>query len=66
LKAAKADDKVENLDLALVTLKDHKQLSFWPSTVGAFVVALACLATDKESSCHLVMEVKFFSHQYEF
>jgi G2/mitotic-specific cyclin-B, other len=52
--------------MALLTLMDHKQLSFWPSTVGAAVVALACLATDKESACHLVMEVKFLSHQYEF
>ncbi|KAL6648536.1 hypothetical protein ACP70R_012760 [Stipagrostis hirtigluma subsp. patula] len=58
LKAAKADDRVEDLAkyLALLTLLDHKQLSFWPSTVAAAVVALACLATDKESSCHLVME----------
>ncbi|KAK3150923.1 hypothetical protein QOZ80_3AG0239440 [Eleusine coracana subsp. coracana] len=58
LKAAKADDKVEDLAkyLALLTLVDHKQLSFWPSTVAAAVVALACLATGKESSCHLVME----------
>ncbi|KAG8096958.1 hypothetical protein GUJ93_ZPchr0013g37958 [Zizania palustris] len=58
LKAAKADEKVEDLAkyLALLSLLDHKHLSFWPSTVAAAVVALACLATDNESSCHLVME----------
>ncbi|KAE8793450.1 cyclin-SDS-like [Hordeum vulgare] len=59
LKAAKADEKVEDLakHLSLLTLLDHKHLSYWPSTVAASVVALACLATDKESSCHRVMEV---------
>ena len=59
LKAAKADDRVADLAnyLSLLSLLNHKQLSFWPSTVAAAVVALACLATDKESSCHLVMEV---------
>ncbi|KAF7041654.1 hypothetical protein CFC21_051419 [Triticum aestivum] len=58
LKAAKADDKVEDLakHLALLTLLDHKHLAYWPSTVAASVVALACLATDRESSCHRVME----------
>ncbi|XP_062216336.1 cyclin-SDS-like isoform X2 [Phragmites australis] len=58
LKAAKADDKAEDMakNLALLSLLDHNQLSFWPSTVAAAVVALACLATDNESSCHLVME----------
>lgn len=58
LQAAKADDKVEDLakHLALLSLLDHKHLSFWPSTVAAAMVALACLATDNESSCHLVVE----------
>nr|AAN52744.1 Hypothetical protein [Oryza sativa Japonica Group] len=58
LKAANADDRVEDLAkyLALLSLLDHKHLSFWPSTVAAAVVALACLATNNESSCHLVME----------
>ncbi|XP_040378181.1 cyclin-SDS-like isoform X2 [Oryza brachyantha] len=58
LKAANADDRVEDLAkyLAMLSLLDHKHLSFWPSTVAAAVVALACLATDNESSCHLVME----------
>ena len=59
LKAAKADDRVADLAnyLSLLSLLNHKQLSFWPSTVAAAVVALACLATGKESSCQLVMEV---------
>uniref|UniRef100_A0A0E0NRV3 Uncharacterized protein n=1 Tax=Oryza rufipogon TaxID=4529 RepID=A0A0E0NRV3_ORYRU len=59
LKAANADDRVEDLAkyLALLSLLDHKHLSFWPSTVAAAVVALACLATNNESSCHLVMEL---------
>ncbi|CAL4929899.1 unnamed protein product [Urochloa decumbens] len=58
LKAAKADDRIADLakQLSLLTLLNHKQLSFWPSTVAAAVVALACLATNIESSCHLVME----------
>ncbi|KAG2553654.1 cyclin-SDS-like isoform X2 [Panicum virgatum] len=58
LKAAKADDRVADLAnyLSLLSLLNHKQLSFWPSTVAAAVVALACLATGKESSCQLVME----------
>lgn len=59
LKAAKADDRVADLAnyMALLSLLNHKLLSFWPSTVAAAVVALACLATNRESSCHLVMEV---------
>uniref|UniRef100_A0ACD5X0Q2 Uncharacterized protein n=1 Tax=Avena sativa TaxID=4498 RepID=A0ACD5X0Q2_AVESA len=58
LKAAKADDKMEDLakHLALLSLLDHKHLSYWPSTVAASVVALACLATNNQSSCHMVME----------
>jgi hypothetical protein len=43
--------------LALLSLVDHKHLSYWPSTVAASVVALACLATNKETSCKMVMEV---------
>jgi G2/mitotic-specific cyclin-B, other len=59
LKAANADDSVADLanHLAFLSLENPKQLSFWPSTVAAAVVALACLATGKEPSCHLVMEV---------
>lgn len=58
LKAANADDSVADLanHLAFLSLENPKQLSFWPSTVAAAVVALACLATGKEPSCHLVME----------
>ncbi|XP_047086610.1 cyclin-SDS-like [Lolium rigidum] len=59
LKAAKADDKVKDLakHLAFLSLLDHRHLSYWPSTVAASVVALACLATNKDSSCREVMEV---------
>ncbi|XP_020399264.1 cyclin, N-terminal domain containing protein isoform X3 [Zea mays] len=58
LKAANADDRVADLAnyLAFISLRNHEQLSFWPSTVAAAVVVLACLATNKESSCHLVTE----------
>ncbi|KAF8673811.1 hypothetical protein HU200_048567 [Digitaria exilis] len=58
LKAAKADDRVADLAnyLSSLSLLNHKQLSFWPSTVAAAVVGLACLATGNDSSCHLVME----------
>ncbi|KAM0886291.1 hypothetical protein ACQ4PT_029771 [Festuca glaucescens] len=58
LKAAKADDKVKDLakHLAFLSLLDHRHLSYWPSTVAASVVALACLATNKDSSCREVME----------
>lgn len=58
LKAVKADDRIANLAkyLASLSLLSPKQLSFWPSSVAAAVVALACLATNKESSCHSVME----------
>ncbi|KAM0880730.1 hypothetical protein ACQ4PT_033368 [Festuca glaucescens] len=58
LKAAEADDKVKDLakHLAFLSLLDHKHLSYWPSTVAASVVALACLATNKDSSCRVVME----------
>ncbi|KAF8718381.1 hypothetical protein HU200_025362 [Digitaria exilis] len=64
LKAAKADDRVEDLAnyLSSLSLLNHKQLSFWPSTVAAAVVALACLATGNDSSCHLVMEVNKQTH----
>ncbi|XP_020085746.1 cyclin-SDS-like isoform X1 [Ananas comosus] len=58
LKAAGADRKVEDLSryLAVLSLRDHERLSFWPSTVAAGLVILACLATNRDSSCHTVME----------
>ncbi|MQL78935.1 hypothetical protein Taro_011359 [Colocasia esculenta] len=58
LKAAKADETVENLAkyLAVLSLPDHERLSFWPSTVAAGLVILASLATDHDSSCNWVME----------
>nr|CAD1832945.1 unnamed protein product [Ananas comosus var. bracteatus] len=58
LKVAGADRKVEDLSryLAILSLRDHERLSFWPSTVAAGLVILACLATNRDSSCHMVME----------
>ncbi|KAH7656633.1 Cyclin-like protein, partial [Dioscorea alata] len=58
LKASGADAEVEALAryLAVLSLLDHERLSFWPSTVAASLVILASLATDHDSSCHLVME----------
>ncbi|XP_072991723.1 cyclin-SDS-like [Typha latifolia] len=58
LKTVRADAKVEHMArcLAVLTLLDHERLSFWPSTVAAGLVILACLATDQDSSCHTVME----------
>ncbi|KAJ6816805.1 cyclin-SDS-like [Iris pallida] len=58
LKAAKADMEVESLAryLAVLSLLDHKRLCFWPSTVAASLVILACLATNRDTSCLKVME----------
>ncbi|KAJ0987587.1 hypothetical protein J5N97_005943 [Dioscorea zingiberensis] len=58
LKAGRADAQVEALAryLAVLSLLDHEHLSFWPSTIAASLVILASLATDHDSSCHLVME----------
>ncbi|XP_020274665.1 cyclin-SDS-like [Asparagus officinalis] len=58
LKAANADAEVESLTryLAVLSLLDHERLCFWPSTVAAGLVILACLATSRDSSCLRVME----------
>ncbi|XP_072973808.1 cyclin-SDS-like isoform X1 [Typha angustifolia] len=58
LKAARANAEVEDLSrsLAVLSLLDHERLAFWPSTVAAGLVILACLATNHDSSCHMVME----------
>lgn len=59
LKAANADAEVESLTryLAVLSLLDHERLCFWPSTVAAGLVILACLATSRDSSCLRVLEV---------
>nr|DAD32282.1 TPA_asm: hypothetical protein HUJ06_011133 [Nelumbo nucifera] len=58
LKAASADEEVERRAkyLALLSLLDHEQLCYWPSTVAAGLVILACLAANRDSSCQCVME----------
>ncbi|WOL05679.1 cyclin-SDS-like [Canna indica] len=58
LKAAKADANVQNLSryLAILSLLDHERLSFKPSSVAAGLVILACLATNYDDSCQMVME----------
>ncbi|CAN1138303.1 SDS, partial [Linum perenne] len=47
LKAARADAKVEqrSLNLALLAVSDHEHLQYWPSTIAASVVILACMDT---------------------
>ncbi|XP_071708912.1 cyclin-SDS-like [Rutidosis leptorrhynchoides] len=52
LKAARADqdvDKTANY-LAILALLGHEQLCYWPSTVAASLVILACLADNSQSS----------------
>ncbi|KAI0494909.1 hypothetical protein KFK09_025055 [Dendrobium nobile] len=58
MKAARASTKVKGLcrHLAILTLLDHGILCFWPSTVAAGLVILACLATNNDSCCDVVLE----------
>ncbi|KAI3497985.1 hypothetical protein L1887_33660 [Cichorium endivia] len=52
LKAARADEDVDKTAkyLAVLTLLGHEQLCFWPSTVAASLVIIACLANNQHSS----------------
>ncbi|KAI3818372.1 hypothetical protein L1987_12178 [Smallanthus sonchifolius] len=52
LKAARADQGVAKTAkyLAESALLGHEQLCYWPSTVAASLVCLACLAENKQSS----------------
>ncbi|PWA76737.1 Cyclin, C-terminal domain-containing protein [Artemisia annua] len=52
LKAARADDDVDKIAkyLAVLALLGHEQLCYWPSTVAASLVILACLAENKQST----------------
>ncbi|PWA35938.1 Cyclin, C-terminal domain-containing protein [Artemisia annua] len=52
LKAARADEDVDKIAkyLALLALLGHEQLCYWPSTVAASLVILACLAENKQST----------------
>ncbi|CAN0871721.1 SDS, partial [Linum grandiflorum] len=47
LKAARADAEVEqrSLNLALLAVADHEYLQYWPSTIAASLVILACMDT---------------------
>ncbi|MFS7997976.1 putative cyclin domain-containing protein [Helianthus anomalus] len=52
LKAARSDEEVDKTAkyLAVLALLGHEQLCYWPSTVAASLVSLACLAGDEQSS----------------
>ncbi|CAG7866984.1 unnamed protein product [Brassica rapa] len=59
LKAARANPEVEKKarSLAITSLSDHTQLCFWPSTVAAGVVVLACSEHNKISAYQRVIKV---------
>nr|GEY02608.1 hypothetical protein [Tanacetum cinerariifolium] len=56
LKAARADEDVDKIAkyLAVLALLGHEQLCYWPSTVAASLVILACLAENKQSTCQQI------------
>lgn len=58
LKAAKADAVLEKRakNLAVLSLSAHEQLHYWPSTVAAALVILACLEFNQNAS-HKVIGV---------
>ncbi|KAK2998782.1 hypothetical protein RJ639_024346 [Escallonia herrerae] len=58
LKAARADDKMENTAkyLAVLAVQGHEQLRYWPSTVAAGLVILASLSANQGASWHQVAE----------
>ncbi|CAH8252344.1 unnamed protein product [Arabidopsis lyrata] len=59
LKAARANPEVERKakSLAVTSLSDHTQLCFWPSTVAAALVVLACIEHNKISAYQRVIKV---------
>ncbi|KAI3731680.1 hypothetical protein L1987_62869 [Smallanthus sonchifolius] len=59
LKAARADQGVAKTAkyLAESALLGHEQLCYWPSTVAASLVCLACLAENKQSSHQQITRV---------
>ncbi|CAN6907538.1 unnamed protein product, partial [Brassica oleracea] len=59
LKAARANPEVEKKarSLAITSLSDHTQLCFWPSTVAAGLVVLACSEHNKISAYQRVIKV---------
>ncbi|KAK2976176.1 hypothetical protein RJ640_012462 [Escallonia rubra] len=58
LKAARADEKMENSAkyLAVLAVQGHEQLRYWPSTVAAGLVILASLSANQGASWHQVAE----------
>ncbi|KAL0865054.1 hypothetical protein Bca101_044172 [Brassica carinata] len=58
LKAARANPEVERKAkyLAVTALSDHTQLCFWPSTVAAGLVVLACIEHNKISAYQRVIK----------
>ncbi|CAH8382406.1 unnamed protein product [Eruca vesicaria subsp. sativa] len=59
LKVARANPEVEKKarSLAVSSLSDHTQLCFWPSTVAAGLVILACIEHNKISAYQRVIKV---------
>ncbi|KAF3497733.1 hypothetical protein DY000_02057665, partial [Brassica cretica] len=59
LKAARANPEVgkKARSLAITSLSDHTQLCFWPSTVAAGLVVLACSEHNKISAYQRVIKV---------
>ncbi|KAG2319868.1 hypothetical protein Bca52824_013081 [Brassica carinata] len=59
LKAARANPEVERVakSLAVASLADHTQLCFWPSSVAAGLVVLACIKHNKISAYQRVIKV---------
>ncbi|XP_076960181.1 cyclin-SDS-like [Bidens hawaiensis] len=60
LKAARANQHVANTAkyLALQALFGHEQLCYWPSTVAASLVCLACLTENKQSSHQHITRIR--------
>ncbi|CAN7134231.1 unnamed protein product, partial [Brassica rapa subsp. narinosa] len=59
LKAARANREVERVakSFAVASLSDHTQLCFWPSSVAAGLVVLACIKHNKISAYQRVVKV---------
>ncbi|KAJ0669328.1 putative cyclin domain-containing protein [Helianthus annuus] len=60
LKAARAGQGVAKAAkrLAAHALLGHEQLSYWPSTVAASLVCLACLTVNKQSSHQQITRIR--------
>ncbi|KAK1412103.1 hypothetical protein QVD17_33090 [Tagetes erecta] len=64
LKAARADQGVAKTakHLAVHALLGHEQLCYWPSTVAASLVCLACVAESKQSSHEQITQIHIGSN----